>query len=211
MPLARVSFKAAVVVVCFVPALLATSTTSLAHCDTMGGPVVREGNVALEKGDVTPLLKWIGPAQEAELKAAFARTTGVRAKGAAEKDLADRYFLETLVRLHRASEGMPYTGLKTEPVEPLVEVADRALADGSVDALIKLLNVQVAAAVRERFGRALEAKKGTTVAAGREYVEAYVAYVHAVEGIKNAIGGSQRHALEVDERESHAVHEHGLH
>ena len=30
-----------------------------AHCDTLDGPVVTTAKAALEKGDVTPLLKWV--------------------------------------------------------------------------------------------------------------------------------------------------------
>ena len=30
-----------------------------AHCDTMDGPVVMAAKKALEKGDVTPVLKWV--------------------------------------------------------------------------------------------------------------------------------------------------------
>jgi hypothetical protein len=29
-----------------------------AHCDTLDGPVVMTAKAALEKGDVTPVLKW---------------------------------------------------------------------------------------------------------------------------------------------------------
>ena len=168
------------------------------HCDTMSGPVIPEARAALEKGDVTPILKWIKTDNEAEIKAAFKRAVAVRSKGPEAKELADSYFLETLVRLHRAGEGAPYTGIKDEPVEPIVALADKALADGSVDDMIKKINGHMAGAIKEKFNKALEAgkNKDKSVEAGREFVEAYVTYMHYVEGVHTAIlsAGGHHHA-----------------
>lgn len=168
------------------------------HCDTMSGPVIPEARAALEKGDVTPILKWIKTDNEAEIKAAFKRAVAVRSKGPEAKELADSYFLETLVRLHRAGEGAPYTGIKDEPVEPIVALADKALSDGSVDDMIKKINGHMAGAIKEKFNKALEAgkNKDKSVEAGREFVEAYVTYMHYVEGIHTAIlsAGGHHHA-----------------
>src|SRR5512138_2915043 len=88
-----------------------------AHCDTMGGPVIADAKVALAKGDLTPVLKWVKPENEPEVRTAFTQTLKVRAQGPEARELADRYFFETLVRIHRAGEGAPYTGLKAEAVE----------------------------------------------------------------------------------------------
>ena len=111
---------------------------------------------------------------------------------------ADRYFLETLIRLHRAGEGAPYTGIKDEPVEPIVAMADKALADGSADAMIKKMSGHMAQAIKATFDKALEASKSKdkSVEAGREFVEAYVIYMHYVEGIHAAImsAGGHEHA-----------------
>ena len=147
-----------------------------AHCDTLNGPLVPEARAALDKGEVTPVLKWVKKDNEAEVKAAFTKAVAVRAKGAEAKELADQYFLETLVRIHRAGEGAPYSGLKDEPVEPIVAMADKALKDGSADELAKKLGGHLAAAIKEKFARVLETRKNRdkSVEAGREYVEAYV-------------------------------------
>jgi hypothetical protein len=150
----------------------------------MGGPVVMTAQVALDNGDVTPVLKWVKPEQEAEIRQAFRKTLGVRAMGAQGKELADMYFFETLVRLHRAGEGAPYTGLKPAgAVEPIVAASDKALETGSADALVKDLTEAVAAGIRDRFTRALEARKHAeeSVAAGRAFVKAYVEFTHYVE------------------------------
>lgn len=169
-------------------AFLAPST-AWAHCDTMNGPIIPEVKAALEKGDVTPILKWVKQDKEEEIRAAFAQAVAVRAKGSEAKKLADQYFLETLVRLHRAGEGAPYTGIKDEPVEPIVALADKALADGTSDEMIKKIIAHMTRAVQEKFQTAMETRKNKDkgVEAGREFVEAYVTYMHYVEGIHTAI------------------------
>jgi hypothetical protein len=157
--------------------------TAAAHCDTMDGPVVAMAKAALEKGDVTPVLKWVKKDDEKEIRDLFEKTLIVRSKGKEARELADMYFFETLVRIHRAGEGAPYTGLKSEPAEPVIQAADKALETGSVDALVKLVNDAGAAGIRERFAHAKETKKHAdeNVEAGRKFVEAYIGFTHYVE------------------------------
>jgi len=92
--------------------LVASPENASAHCDTLNGPVVTAARVALQRGDVTPVLKWVKSTEEREVRDAFRRTMAVRGASAEARDLADLYFFETLVRLHRQGEGEPYTGLK---------------------------------------------------------------------------------------------------
>jgi hypothetical protein len=170
--------------------------TVFAHCDTLEGPVVQTARTALEKGDITPLLKWVREKDEKEIRDAFAKTLAVRAKGPEAKELADRYFFETLVRIHRAGEGAPYTGLKPgAAVDPAVALADQALATGSADKLVDALTDAMANGIRERFQQASETQKHAddSVAAGREFVEAYVTFTHYVEGLHALIQGSGGH------------------
>lgn len=167
-----------------------------AHCDTINGPVVAAARLALEEGDVTPVLKWVKAGAEAEVRTAFTQALAVRKAGPQARDLADRYFFETLVRIHRAGEGAPYTGLKpaTTPAEPAVAAADKALdGSGSVDALVQLVAGDVAGGIRQRWQRAEDARKhaNDSVEAGRRYVEAYVDYVHYVETLHVAVGGTR--------------------
>lgn len=155
-----------------------------AHCDTLDGPVVKTAKAALEKGDVTPILKWVKKENETEIRDLFKKTLTVRSKGKEAQELADMYFLETLVRLHRAGEGVPYTGLKPASiVDPAVVEADKALESGSVENLIKLVTEAASKGIRERFTKVKEAKKyaDQNVEAGREFVEAYVQFTHYVE------------------------------
>lgn len=174
----------------------ALSRNAFAHCDTLDGPVVQTARIALEKGDVTPVLKWVQADDEKEIRAAFQKTLAVRAKGTEAKELADMYFFETLVRIHRAGEGAPYTGLKPgEAVDPAVELADKALESRSVDKLVDVLTKAMANGIRERFQHASETQKHAdeSVAAGREFVEAYVIFTHYVEGLHATIKGSGDH------------------
>jgi hypothetical protein len=107
---------------------LALVPSRAAHCDTMNGPVVKDAQAALAKGDVTPVLRWVTPDKEREIREAFQHTLTVRALGPAAQKLADRFFFETLVRIHREGEGAPYTGLKRGGVEiePAIAASDKA-------------------------------------------------------------------------------------
>jgi hypothetical protein len=176
-----------------------------AHCDTLDGPVVADARTALSQGEVTPVLKWVNPGHEKEIREAFAETMAVRRLNPEAENLADRYFFETLVRIHRAGEGAPYTGLKPAgTVEPVIAKADQALAQGNVDGLVKAIFAHTGEGIRERFRHALETRKhaGETVEAGREYVAAYVQYVHYLEGIAQAVHTSSHHA-EANPADSH--------
>lgn len=174
-----------------------------AHCDTVDGPVVAAARAALEKKEITPVLKWIKAGHEAELRNAFARTLAVRPQGRDARELADQFFFETLVRLHREGEGAPYTGLKPAgtQLEPAVEAADKALENGKVDTLVRDVTEEVAAGLRQRFAEAREKRVHAehNVEAGREFVVAYVEYVHYVEGLHRAAQGASPHHAEVHE------------
>jgi hypothetical protein len=165
---------------------LLVGTQAAAHCDTLGGPVVATARVALESDDVTPVLKWVRPEHEQEIRTAFAEALAVRELGPEAREMADRYFFETLVRIHREGEGAPYTGLKPAgDVDPAVAMADQALDSGSAERLAGAVSGHVVDGIRQRFARAVEAKKHAeeSVEAGREFVEAYVEFTHYVEGI----------------------------
>lgn len=156
-----------------------------AHCDTMSGPVIKAAKRALETGNVNHVLIWVQKKDEAEIKKAFERTLSVR-KGTPEaKELADMYFYETLVRVHRAGEGEPYTGIKpaNTEIEAGIVAADKAVDTGSAGDLLKEINSNILDGIRERFDVLMRKKKhaGDSVEAGREYVRAYVTFIHYVE------------------------------
>ena len=169
------------------------SGPAAAHCDTLDGPVVAAARNALDSGKVALVLVWVQKDDEAAISQAFERARRVRKAGGEAKELADLYFFETLVRVHRAGEGAPYTGLKPagRDLGPAIPAADRALEDGSVDKLLKVLGDAVRKRLHEHFHHAV-ARKGFApddVRAGREYVEAYVPYIHYVERLWQAASG----------------------
>mgnify|MGYP006865060556 CR=1 FL=1 len=188
--------KGFLVSVLFTVTILATGQSAYAHCDTLDGPVVKEARVALDNEDITPLFKWLRPSDEKVIRDAFDMTLDVRSKGGKSKELADMYFFETLVRIHREGEGAPYTGLKPGlAIDPAVAMADKALEDGSINKLIDVLTNAMAKGIRERFEHANETQKHAdkNVVAGREFVEAYVVFTHYVEGLHADIKGKGGH------------------
>lgn len=190
MEIATISIGTASLLLTFLVTLLvALPPLAWGHCDTLDGPVVDDARAALAKGDVTPVLKWIPEKEEAEVREAFARALVVRAKGKEAQELADMYFFETLVRVHRASEGAPYTGLKAAGAkEETIVAADQALVTGKVDGLLKLVVDAVQKGIRHRFEETMERKKIVEhdVAHGRAYVAAYVEFIHYGERIYQA-------------------------
>jgi hypothetical protein len=165
--------------------VLATAGNALAHCDGLDGPVVNLARQALARGDVKIILPWVAADKEAEIRKAFNLTMAVRGKGEKERELADMYFFETLVRVHRAGEGAPYTGLKPAGLDlgPAIPAADKALETGNPQELLKLVNGKVHDGIHKYFVAAREKKAhaGDSVEAGRAYVAAYVPYLHFVE------------------------------
>ena len=172
---------------------------ALAHCDTLDGPVVATARAALATGDVTPLLKWVPIKEEETIRAAFKHTLAVRKLGDEAKQLADMYFFETLVRIHRAGEGAPYTGLKPgAAIDPAVALADKAIESGSADKLANVLTQALDKGVRERFDRVMKTRQHAdeSVAAGREFVAAYVQFTHYAEGIHGLLKKGVSHHAE---------------
>lgn len=157
---------------------------ALAHCDSLDGPVVADARRALAARDVTSVLKWIPAAEEAEIRSAFDMTLAVRGESDVARTVADRYFFETLVRVHRAAEGEGFTGLKPAgSVAPAIAAADQALQSGDVGALADQLATAIRHGVETRFAEAWERRQGAedSVEQGRAYVAAYVQFTHFAE------------------------------
>jgi len=155
----RLIFRATLAGTFFGAAFL-LSTRAFGHCDTMDGPVILAAKAALEHQEITPVLKWVKPDDEAEVKAAFTKTLAVRTKGPEARELADQFFFETLVRVHRAGEGAPFTGLKPAgaTIDPPIREADNAIETGSVDKVVQLVTEEAATGIRKRFAEAREKK-----------------------------------------------------
>jgi hypothetical protein len=157
----------------------------LAHCDALDGPVVTAARLALEKNDASGLLVWVRLDDEPEVRNAFEQTLMVRKLSPQARELADKYLFETVVRLHRAGEGAPYTGLKPigQDLGPAIPAVDRALETGAVEPLVQLLVDATEKGVRKRFAEVRARRKHAPgdVAAGRAYIAEYVPFVHYIE------------------------------
>lgn len=176
--------------------LLLFGLPAQAHCDQMDGPVVTDAKEALEAGDVAGVLKWIPAQNEQEVRAAFDKALVVREKGREARELADRFFFETLVRVHRASEGAAFTGLKPAdtPVSPAIVRADAALAQGTVDDLATGMADAVEQSIREQYEATAKARahRDESVEAGRRFVAKYVPFVHYVKRIHETLENGPR-------------------
>ena len=160
--------------------------TASAHCDTEDGPAVTDGRRALETGSVNIALKWVHQDREEEVREAFTRAVAVRDLSPQVRDVADRYFLDVLIRVHRAGEGAGYDGIKPTGahVAPQVVAADEALSSGRIDPLRGLVDDERWDELERRFDRAvaLKAFDVDDLAAAREYMEAYVSFFKYAEG-----------------------------
>ncbi len=169
-----------------------------AHCDAVDGPVASAALKALETRNINLIFPFAPARAEPELSAAFKQALAVRALGAEAKALADRYFMETAVRLHRAGEGAPYTGLLPAGTDfgPAIPAAEKALETRNTDALIALMTEQTRHGVADRFRDAMTHSQATKepaaaadVASARERVSAELAFIGYVEGIYLAVMG----------------------
>ena len=185
--------------------LLFGSQGAQAHCDSIDGPVAKAALAALDTGNVNLALPFAPSTAESEIKAVFAQSLKVRVLGPEAKTLADRAFIETTVRLHRAGEGAAYTGLKPAGVDygPAIPAADRAIATGNPAPVKGLLVEELEHGLHARFAHVLETQKrvkeptmANDVPAARERVSAELGFVTYVEGLRQAIQGAPGHEHE---------------
>lgn len=180
----RMKFLYAVMIVTL---LLIAPGIALSHCDTLDGPVIMDAKKALDTENVNLVLIWVQKKDEAEIRKAFEETLSMRKINPQAKGFADRYFFETLVRIHRAGEGAAYTGLQPagQDLDPAIAAADKAVTSGSIESAKQLLVHTVEEGLMQRFDE-VKAKQNydkNDVAAGREYVAAYVRFIHYLEGV----------------------------
>lgn len=145
------------------------------HCDSMDGPVVTAASKALEQENVRLILPFVPKEGEQEVVNAFEQVMPVRSLSPAAREVADRHFFETVVRVHREGEGATFTGLKPAGLDvgPVIPVAERAIESGDPEELDTVLSEAVRHQVRDRLQRvlALKAHANGDVEQNREYVE----------------------------------------
>ncbi|MEM2100236.1 MAG: DUF6448 family protein [Thermoproteota archaeon] len=170
------------------------------HCDTMDGPVVTAAKKALETGNVNLILPWVPKRAEDELKKAFEKALQARKLGREAAEVADYWFFETAVRLHREGEGAPYTGLKPAGLDwgPVVPRAEKAIERGDPREVIDFIMHAVEEELQRRFKHAMEKKKYdlNNVDAAREYVQAMLGFVLYAHQLYMNIKGGEAHGEE---------------
>jgi hypothetical protein len=176
------------------------------HCDTRDGPVITAARRALETRNVNFALIWVPESAEEELKEAFEKALRVRQTGTDAQELADEWFFETTVRLHRAGEGAPYTGLKPAGLDwgPVVPRAEEAIETGDATDAIGFVLHTVEDDLQQRFNHVMAWKNYDVndVKAGREFVQAYIGFVvyahhlygYVMQGQQSSEGGGHHHA-----------------
>ncbi|RNM17051.1 DUF6448 family protein [Nocardioides pocheonensis] len=150
------------------------------HCDSLDGPVVTAARQALDAGDVTLILPFVHEDGEAEVRTMFSTVQPVRSLGGPAREVADRLFFETVVRVHRAGEGAPYAGLKPAGLDvgPVIPLAERAVASGSAADVAEYLTGVLHDELKHRLEKVntLAAAKDQSVPDARAYVEAMLGF-----------------------------------
>jgi hypothetical protein len=151
------------------------------HCDSLDGPVVRAARRALEATDVSLVLPFVPETGDREVTEAFHKVIEARQGGPMAREVADRYFYETVVRLHRGGEGAPFTGLKPAGLDvgPVIPVAEKAIDSGDAAPL----EVVLVSAVREQLARRFHHLEHLRGGAHRG-VDGARAYVAAMLGLQ---------------------------
>lgn len=174
------------------------SLPAYAHCDSYDGPVIKDAARALETNNVNLVLKWITPGQEKEIISLFNKTYSLKSGDKTVYAVVEKHFFETLVRLHRETEGAPYTGLKPAgSTKMIVRLSDLAIENNDIDELLGKLNVHIEKVIKEKYEKlaALEKVKNNSPQQGREYVEAYVDYTHTIEAIHDIVEQEGEHSI----------------
>ncbi|OGS65603.1 MAG: hypothetical protein A3K59_00260 [Euryarchaeota archaeon RBG_19FT_COMBO_69_17] len=177
------------------------------HCDTLDGPVVVAARKALEMEDVKIVLPFAPKAAEGEIRQAFERTLKARELGKEAKEVADLWFFETVVRLHRAGESAPYTGLKPAGLDwgPVLPRADRAIEKGRPDEVVEFMTHALEHSIRTKFEQAMDLKsyrKGD-VDAARAYTSAMLGFELFTHHLYASIVGDGGHRAEAEGGERH--------
>jgi hypothetical protein len=170
-----------------------------AHCDGVDGPVATAAQRAIETGNVNLALPYAPASAEAEIVTKFQEARRVRNRGQDARALADRAFVETVVRLHRMGEGASYTGLRPAGVDygPMIPAAEQALQSGDVGAVRTTLLEEIDHGLAQRLARVramravtLEPRDHDGVAAARERVSAELEFITYAEGLRQAVSGA---------------------
>jgi len=130
------------------------------YIDSMDGPVVKAAEKALDMEDVKHVLPFVSFEDEDEIKDSFEKTLLVRELSADAAELADYWFFETTVRLHRKEEEKTYTGLKSAGIDwgPIIPKIDQAIETENIDELLNFILNFIREDINSRFDDLLSKK-----------------------------------------------------
>jgi hypothetical protein len=162
--------------------------------------VVVAARHVLEEGDVDLVLPYAFEEGWDEIRHAFDLAVRAWAAGGDARAVADRWFFETVVRVHRAGEGAPCTGLKRSGLDvgPVIPVAEHALEQESPDELADLLAARPVEEITHRFHHLapLKAEAEGGLHQARAHVEAMLAlqvWSHSLYGAIGALAHAGHH------------------
>lgn len=178
----------------FVFAFLVSPLKVSAHCDTLDGPVVSAARKAMETDNANYILIWVKTENEDKIRKALRRAKNKKrkAKNKEEEDEVEMELFEILVRVHREGEGAKYEGIKPAgSIEPEIALADKAVETGRLNEVLNQIKSPRNREIIKHLFRKIQEKSNyhvDDVSAGREFIEAYVVFIHAVEkAIKGVI------------------------
>jgi hypothetical protein len=181
----------------FILVVILSPAKIYAHCDSYNGPVVKAAKTALESDNINYVLVWVQKEDEPVISSMFQKIMNIRNINDEVKEIADNYFFETVVRIHRQGEGVAYTGIKTADYKPEegIEAADIAIETSSADKILAHVDQKYHHEITELFNE-LQAKKNyktDDTEKGREYVASYVHFIHYIEELYSGGGPEQHH------------------
>ena len=99
------------------------------------------------------------------------------------------------MRLHRAAEHAPYTGLRPagHDVGPVIPLAEKAVEDGDVEQVYRRLAVELRRQLSQRLRRVrcLAADADESVAAAREFVHSMLGFQTYTHRLYQAMRGDR--------------------
>jgi hypothetical protein len=195
----------------FIVSLLILSTNvTFAHCDTMDGPLIKDAIEAIGQNNVNYVLKWVSSENETEIKNVFNLMMKVRDLSPEAKDIAEKYFFDTLVRIHRSGEGVPFTGVKPSgtPIDEKILAADKSIEIGNLSPLAGMESKERLPELTKRFEKVMLLKNFdvNNVEAGREYIEAYVQFFKFAEGEEERVAAVEHGSVEHAAKTGHTTH-----
>ena len=159
------------------------------YMDSMSGPLVKAAEKALEMENVKFVLPYVSSQDEEELKDAFEKTLLVRELSSDAAELADYWFFETAVRLHRKEENKSYTGIKSSGSDwgPILPKINQAIDSENPDELLNFLSNFIGEDLNGRFEEVISKKDydPNDVEEAREYINSLSEFIKFTSKLYN--------------------------